>query len=295
MMRGSGDLFRYAECTGCGSLQALEPPRDPGALYDEGYCAFRNQPDPAPPWWLERAIRRARSKHLLGGVHPIGWLAARLWGAPRFLEWVRQAGAGLDSAILDVGCGNGRLLLAMRDAGFTDLTGIDPYLRAPAPRAPGITLRRQSIRDAEGAFDLIMFHHSLEHVPNPATDLRDAARLLKPRGAIVVRIPIAGSEVWRRYREHWVQLDAPRHLFIPSADGMKRLAERAELTVELTVQDSDAFQFWGSELYRRGIPLDGAELKAFFTATELAGFEREATRLNAQGRGDQGIFYMRRA
>ena len=55
--------------------------------------------------------------------------------------------------------------------------------------------------------------------------------------------------------------------------------------------DSEAFQFWASELYQSGLPLVSAEGRMaqaadYFTSGKLRAFADEARALNAAGRGD---------
>jgi hypothetical protein len=53
----------------------------------------------------------------------------------------------------------------------------------------------------------------------------------------------------------WVQLDAPRHFFLHSANSLGLLAGKVGMAVTETVYDSDELQFVGSEQYLKGIPL----------------------------------------
>ena len=94
-----------------------------------------------------------------------------------------------------------------------------------------MTLEKAYLQDVVGTFDVIMFHHSLEHVPDPRRELADAAERLAPDGFCVVRLPTPSSEAFRLYREDWVQIDPPRHIALPSRDGMALLAERAGFRV----------------------------------------------------------------
>jgi hypothetical protein len=145
-----------------------------------------------------------------------------------------------------------------------------------------------------------MFHHSFEHMLGPYETLAAAARLLAPAGSCLIRVPVASSYAWEQYRADWVQLDAPRHFLLHSIESMRRLAERAGFETAGIVHDSGSFQFVGSELYRRDIPLhttaptDVAARAATFTREELAAFEERARDLNAQGRGDQAAFYLKK-
>src|SRR5690606_13809129 len=114
-----------------------------------------------------------------------------------------------------------------------------------------------------------------------------------------IRVPVADSWAWRHYGTDWVQLDAPRHLFLHTRRSLDLLAADAGLVVERVADDSGAFQFWGSEQYRRDIPLRDPRSYAVnprasdFTAAQIREFRRRAADLNARGEGDQASFYLR--
>ena len=78
------------------------------------------------------------------------------------------------------------------------------------------------------------------------------------------------------------------------------LAEKAGFTVEKVIYDSEAFQFFASEQYARDIPMNderafrGNVAESIFTAGQLAAWQREAENLNAQNRGDQACFYLKK-
>ena len=135
------------------------------------------------------------------------------------------------------------------------MTGIDPYIEAGRRHPGGVEVLRRSLDEVDGRFDLVMFHHSLEHLPDPLAALRTAVGLLAPGGTILVRVPVAGAFGWRTWGTDWVALDAPRHLVIPTERAMDVLAERAGLLVFDSAYDSTAYSFYGSEQFRAGIPL----------------------------------------
>src|SRR6185369_3591426 len=117
-----------------------------------------------------------------------------------------------------------------------------------------------------------LFNHSFEHMEEPVKALVLARERLAPHGAVVLRTPVAGRAAWREYGVDWVQLDAPRHFFLPTEDGMRGLARAAGFKVERVLYDSTGLQFWGSEQYRRGIALvDKAQ--AGWTKADLARFD----------------------
>ena len=111
-----------------------------------------------------------------------------------------------------------------------------------------------------------------------------------------MRIPVAGTRAWRTYREHWVQLDPPRHLFVPSVDAMHRLAARAGLAVADVLFDSTAEQFAISEMYRAGVSPNTPEGRRWrVEPAQRRRWEAQARALNAAGDGDQAAFLLRAA
>jgi hypothetical protein len=140
-----------------------------------------------------------------------------------------------------------------------------------------------------------MFNHSLEHIADQVATLRLAFSKVRPTGSCIVRIPIAGW-AWKEYGTDWVHLDAPRHLCVHTERSFGLAAEKAGFVVAETVYDSTDFLFWGSELYRRNVPLEDARnrLSHYFSKDSMKEFRRRALALNSQGQGDQAIFFLRR-
>ena len=195
----------------------------------------------------------------------------------------------------------GALLQALRSIGFDRLLGVDPFVAGDLDLGGGLRVVRAELAAIDGEHDLVMFHHSLEHIAEQQRELSAATAILAPGGCCLVRIPTVSSWAWREYGTDWSALDAPRHLYLHSVRSLRRLAEQAGLRIERIVSDSTAFQFWGSEQYRRGIALmtsgslDIAPASGAFSAAELHRFNRRAAELNRRGDGDQIVVTMRRA
>lgn len=297
MMYGTREQFDYLRCAGCGCVQIAEIPGDMSRYYPPDYYSFAPAAESGP---LARFLQRRRARHVLGSRNVIGGLFARARGIPPTLDHARRAGIGPADAVLEVGCGNGERLLAMRDYGFVDLTGLDPYAAVAARKAPGFKILKTELSDHEGVYDFVMLHHAFEHMDDPAGVLERISRMLGRGGKALLRLPVAASEAFETYGRDWVQLDAPRHLYLHTPGSIGILAARAGLEVVETVYDSTAFQFWGSEQYRRDIPLRDERSYAMnpaasvFGKAEIDRFEAQARRLNREGRGDQACFYLRK-
>ena len=239
-----------------------------------------------------RVVRRGRSAVVLHRLAPgrLRRVAFRSARVPDWVDWL--SGTSTRAKILDVGCGGGALLRGLRANGFTNLTGIDPFLTREETSAT-LTLRRAELEDvveSASRFDLIMLHHVLEHLPGPTNVLDRIRRLLAPDGRVLIRTPLADSLARRAYGACWVQLDAPRHLYVHSTTSLRLLGEQAGLALVSAKRDSTGFQFWGSELYRRGMVLHGNE--RFFEEADYARWEARSIRLNRNGRGDQAAFVL---
>ncbi len=291
MMFGLRDEFAYFQCAACGCLQIRDFPPDMARFYPANYYSMEAKL-PFPKGFPLDSLRRWESLFRLR-VHNFGNTKRR-----QIFDWLRGAGVDFDSNILDVGCGRGKLLHQLRLDGFRRLTGLDPFVAGELRYANGITVHKHTLAEHQGAYDLIMMHHSFEHMPGQLGMLRDAARLLAPGGTLLLRIPVV-SVTWREYGIDWLQLDAPRHFFLHSPKSLSLLAAQAGLAVDRTVYDSKGSQFWGSEQYRRGIPHRdprsyGENPKAsVFSPREIRAFERRARELNARGEGDTACFYLR--
>ncbi|MGH9820961.1 MAG: class I SAM-dependent methyltransferase, partial [Pyrinomonadaceae bacterium] len=205
---------------------------------------------------------------------------------PAFLCFPRL-GIDLDSEILDVGCGSGHLLQTLGHFGFTKLYGVDQFIESDIRQANGALIRKGGIEEISQAADLVMFHHSLEHMVDPLAALTNAHRLLRSGKYCIVRIPIVAA-AWERFGSDWVQLDAPRHVYLFTKSGFAAVANKAGFIVEHIVDDSTAFQFWGSAQVSAGVPLIDATkcgetyLKNVF-GERIEEWETEAAALNALG------------
>lgn len=295
-MMGSGDAFDYFQCPVCGCLQINEVPANLSDYYSGGYYSYRRMKrlEHAP---LRRWGDTHRVNHAFGNGDLIGFLFNAVAKPLEYVPWVIGAGINRSARVLDVGCGQGRLLLRMALGGFSSLTGIDPFIEQDIHYANGVTILKQDLQQHSTTgqvYDCIMLHHSFEHMPNQAEALHAAAKLLTPGGSIVLRIPLSDSYAWEHYRENWVQLDAPRHLYLHSRHSIALLAKQCGLRIDKVIDDSSQFQFTGSELYRHGIPLNADKRKRkIFNRAQLREFSQQAKQLNAAGRGDQAVFYLR--
>jgi SAM-dependent methyltransferase len=180
------------------------------------------------------------------------------------------------------------LIYDLRQIGY-QAEGIDPFIAADVADEYGTRVRKLGINQVINRYDIIIFRHSLEHMPDQVGTLAAARDKLLPGGTLVACIPVIGW-AWRQYGVHWSELDAPRHLFLHTPQSLRLAAEKAHLGVERVVYDSNDFQFWASELYRQGKQLNGGGRPG---PLKILSMRRRAAELNRQGDGDRAQFYLR--
>lgn len=295
---GTLEEFDYFECAACGAIQIAREPEDIGRFYPHNYYSFQ-APQDHGGGVLKRWLKRRRSAYALNGVDPLGWTIARLSGGlPDMLRFFRLMRLRMDSRILDVGCGSGDLLLTLKAWGFTRLAGVDPFIERDLDHG-GLPILNSTLAALPGRFDALMYHHSFEHIFDQHAELEQVRAHLEPGGALLIRVPVAGSWAWRHYGINWAGLDAPRHLLLNSARSLKMLGEQHGFMLEHTVYDSSARQFWVGEQNLLGIPICNPESYFFnrisphFGAQQLAQWQREAERLNREQDGDCAAFMLR--
>jgi len=133
------------------------------------------------------------------------------------------------ASILDVGCGDGRLLRQFSQLGRDyQLHGIE--LPGPAAertaKIPRIHLHLGTLDTVEfpdAQFDLISLVHVLEHLPDPHQALIRLARWLKPGGRLFLAFPNIESWQAKAFSNAWFHLDPPRHLTLPSPTAVSGL------------------------------------------------------------------------
>jgi SAM-dependent methyltransferase len=127
------------------------------------------------------------------GVEPVDPRAISLPGlkARFLLAHVPRSGS-----VCEIGCGEGKMLrtLAGHRPGL-ELHGCD--VREPRSPPDVFTFHRMGdkLPFGDASFDVVLVFDVLEHVPDPAQTLSEAARVLKPSGGLIAFVPVEGERV----------------------------------------------------------------------------------------------------
>ena len=287
---GTMDSFTYQRCSNCMSVQITEIPQNLHDYYSGDYYSFKTH----ERTFLRHYLKRRHELYSSGQGSALGFLISRIIGTDALHNWLVTTNTNPNSRILDVGCGAGNLLKRLAQIGYRNLTGIDPFLDDAHCSSANPRILNSTLEEQDEEYDLIMFHHSLEHVPDPEATLLNAKRLLAPKGRILVRVPISASYSHVKYGTDWVQLDAPRHISIPSNAGFQLLALRLKLSLIRMEFDSHSLQFIGSELYRKNLSLDEnlPRYKELFSKAQISGFKKKSAHLNEICDGDSCCYIL---
>jgi ubiquinone/menaquinone biosynthesis C-methylase UbiE len=118
--------------------------------------------------------------------------------------------------LLDVGCGNGELMIWYQRHGW-ETVGIEPSARgAMIARARGLKIIESTIEEAnlpDDYFDAITMVQVLEHLEDPKGALRKLYRVLRPGGLIVAGVPNFLCLDRQVMGSNWLPLETPRHLY----------------------------------------------------------------------------------
>lgn len=160
--------------------------------------------------------------------------------------------------VADIGCGDGALVRLMTRAGAR-VTGIEPQearlARARAAEPAGdedyVLAGAGDLPLADASLDIAVFFNALHHVPVAllAKALDEAARVLKPRGVLVVIEPLAQGAYFEMMRpiEDETQVRAKAYEALQAAAEGPRFHTESEFTYLAPVR------YDGFEAFRKGI------------------------------------------
>lgn len=305
-MYGLGGAFTYAQCQDCRTIYQKDKLEDYSKYYPQNYYSLDNKKldDRSLKQRFRKFKKRSRDNYYFFKTGVIGKLLT-LFRNESSTHIGKHINFNRNMYILDVGCGGGEFIYDMAEIGFKHVYGLDPFVGQSRSFDNGAKLFQGDIekfikenpyevRD----FDLIMFNHSFEHSPQPLRELEFAKKLLKPGGKILIRIPVSASYASDTYGEHWVNLDAPRHIYLFNEKSMAILADKVGLKIDKVYYDSNEDQFLGSEQYKQGIPLladnsfTKSRKKSIFSHSQIRRYKKEAKRLNSLKLGDMAGFIL---
>ena len=138
-----------------------------------------------------RSFAQAHGANVELGVPSLVWGP----GQERRLQLIRDRIPLTGRRVLDVGCGLGQYVRRVGELAGESY-GIDieaARVRTGARSTPGLLLGSAgALPFADGCFDVILLNEVMEHVADERTTLREAVRVLRPGGHLVIYAPNRG-------------------------------------------------------------------------------------------------------
>jgi len=258
------DEFEYVKCNKCNSLTIKEIPTNLSEYY-ESYYSLKPFSQVKYSKWT-RCLRRLSfsrfhnlNKLCSFGTHPLDLLALQSLSPLRISPKCK---------ILDVGSGSGKFVYDLHHLGYKQAIGIDPFIKEDLKYDNGAKIYKTELSEISDHYDVITFHHTMEHLPDMDDCLKLVKKILAPNGCCVIRIPnISSYSAWR-FGSCWTGIHAPYHLILPSykavindilpRNGLKLRMVRGEQLYHFFLSNIDnSFDLIsdGSKMFREFAPI----------------------------------------
>ena len=206
-----------------------------------------------------RGIERAKAALIL--AYGYVWRFTPIYTQRQELE-LMCLGELSPGRVLEVGCGSGQQLAALRARGW-DVQGLDVDERAAAHArdAFGIPvfcgpLHQAGFEDEE--FDAVVMNHVIEHVHDPIGLLRESRRVLRRGGHLVSITPNSNGWGHARFGGSWRGLDPPRHLILFSRKTLEHIARISGFR-DVEISTSAARSEWTSIDFEQSLKAEQGE------------------------------------
>jgi SAM-dependent methyltransferase len=217
--RVGGGAFDYVRCDRCGVIRLANPPADLSAYYPDTYYAL--------PTAERLAAIASRDPFKIGLVGRFSQPGRLLEIGPAFGTFAfqaKQAGYQVSAIEMDARC-----------CTYLDETLGIKAIRSDAPHEVMASLGPQNV---------IALWHVIEHLPDPWSLIRAAARNLAPGGILVLATPNPLAWQFGVMGPAWPHVDAPRHLYLLPAASVSAFAGQHGLAVvHCDDRDRDVLQW----------------------------------------------------
>jgi SAM-dependent methyltransferase len=117
--------------------------------------------------------------------------------------------------VLDIGCGRGVMLAALKRAGWTTVGTQLSEAAAERARQSGVTVHLADIREIprDSRFGVISLFHVIEHVQDLKESIDRIVELLLPGGYLILEYPNGNSLLKSLSGQRWFAYDPPNHRF----------------------------------------------------------------------------------
>lgn len=135
------------------------------------------------------------------------------------LKRLIQGGLQKTDSVMDYGCGNGIFLEFLKEKGYKNIVGYDPFV----PEFSQLTKK-------SGGYDCIIANDVIEHVEDPRETIQHCVDLVKTGGLLYVGTADSeGVKDMNELESHIMRLHQPYHRIIISQNSLKTLGRELNL------------------------------------------------------------------
>jgi 2-polyprenyl-3-methyl-5-hydroxy-6-metoxy-1,4-benzoquinol methylase len=161
--------------------------------------------------------------------------------------------------LLDIGCASGTLLWLAKQKGFS-VQGVEVARHSAefVRNVLGIEVFCGQLQDArfpDKSFDVITMFHSLEHVPNPRSAVREVRRILASSGVFIIVVPNYAGWSSEKHGADWIWLQPQNHYSHFTPQSLRNLLAR---------------EGFSSQLYSEEGRYGEAELTSLYSESEVS-------------------------
>jgi 2-polyprenyl-3-methyl-5-hydroxy-6-metoxy-1,4-benzoquinol methylase len=129
-----------------------------------------------------------------------------------------------NSAILDIGCSGGNMMLHLIKKGFQKVSGIemnDYAVESCVKKDLNVIKMDVDNLELPGSYDIIYLNHVLEHIVDPCKFIRKAKSYLKKDSFIIIGVPnIGGSGTAKK---DWIGYQFEQHFWYFTPLSLKKI------------------------------------------------------------------------
>jgi ubiquinone/menaquinone biosynthesis C-methylase UbiE len=170
---------------------------------------------------------------------------SQYWWSNRFYALLARRHGPKSGRVLEIGCGLGHLLGWLSDDYQVVGTDINEWaLEQARQNVPQGEFSLHSAEDlrtfADGAFQIVIAKHVVEHLPQPELAIREMSRVLAQDGLLVLATPNLDSPMRGWKKERWIGYQDPTHISLKTPAEWLRLLRQSGMEIRKVFSDG----FW---------------------------------------------------
>jgi SAM-dependent methyltransferase len=138
------------------------------------------------------------------------------WWSNRFYAMLARRYGQPGARLLEIGSGLGHLIGQLEDTFKTYGMDINRWAvkesKTVVEKTALQTASAEEIPFADGAFDIVIIKHIVEHLPNPEKAIAEISRVIAPGGTLILATPNLDSLLKPWKGEKWIGYQDPTHI-----------------------------------------------------------------------------------